>query len=71
MKCLRKIQHFDETAKWINKEETLFELTLSTYPELDEIKASCCFLNNFINMCMCMHVHIKHCVRQGSYKNVC
>ncbi|KAJ9581293.1 hypothetical protein L9F63_023527, partial [Diploptera punctata] len=35
----RKLENFDETITWINKEECLFQFPYSTYPELDELKA--------------------------------
>lgn len=34
----RKIEKFDDTVTWINKEEELFKKPISTFPELDEIK---------------------------------
>lgn len=34
----RKIEKFDNTFAWINKEEELFNKELSKFPELDEIK---------------------------------
>ena len=39
-KFLRKLEHFDDTVTWINKEETLFKFPISTYPELDELKVT-------------------------------
>jgi hypothetical protein len=35
---MQKLQAFDETIVWINKEEGLFQFPVSTYPELDELK---------------------------------
>ncbi|XP_025190774.1 dynein heavy chain 7, axonemal [Melanaphis sacchari] len=34
----RKIEKFDDTVAWINREEELFNKPISTFPELDEIK---------------------------------
>ncbi|KAK9497781.1 hypothetical protein O3M35_003705 [Rhynocoris fuscipes] len=34
-----RMRDFDKRVLWINKEETLFNIPTSTYPELDEIKA--------------------------------
>lgn len=33
-----KIEQFERTAVWINKEEELLKKTISTFPELEEIK---------------------------------
>ncbi|XP_063227776.1 dynein axonemal heavy chain 12 isoform X3 [Bacillus rossius redtenbacheri] len=38
MKLLRKLKKYDEQLAWINKEEALFNLPLSTYPKLEELK---------------------------------
>jgi dynein heavy chain len=35
---IQKLEKFDETIAWINKEEGLFQFPVSTYPELDELK---------------------------------
>ncbi|XP_050526602.1 dynein axonemal heavy chain 12 isoform X2 [Daktulosphaira vitifoliae] len=43
----RKIEAFDATVSWINKEEKLFNKPISTFPELDEIKD---FTTPFINL---------------------
>lgn len=34
----RKIEKFENTVSWINKEEGLFNKTISTFPEFDDVK---------------------------------
>jgi hypothetical protein len=41
---MQKLQAFDDTIAWINKEEGLFQFPVSTYPELDELKVCSIFL---------------------------
>jgi hypothetical protein len=40
---IQKLEKFDETIAWINKEEGLFQVPISTYPELDELKVCIIF----------------------------
>lgn len=44
----RKIEKFDCTVIWINREEELFNKPISTFPELDEIKV-CYIFSNYIS----------------------
>ncbi|VVC44482.1 Dynein heavy chain, domain-2,Dynein heavy chain domain,Dynein heavy chain, P-loop containing D4 domain,P- [Cinara cedri] len=43
----RKIEKFDDTVIWINREEELFNKPISTFPELDEIKV---FTKPFVDL---------------------
>jgi hypothetical protein len=42
---MQKLQAFDETIVWINKEEMLLQFPVSTYPELDELKVCTIFFS--------------------------
>jgi hypothetical protein len=44
---IQKLEKFDETIAWINKEEGLFQFPISAYPELDELKV--CRISSSVN----------------------
>lgn len=38
-KFIKRLESFDRDVAWINREETLMKFSVSSYPELDELKA--------------------------------